>query len=150
MGVQWNNRNGNRWRCGDFISMTIPATKIEKVLIVDDDVNIRLITEMSLEGLTDWKLQLVGSGGEALDAIENDRPDLILLDMMMPDMDGVMVFGKIKSRYDADMPKVIFMTAKVQASEIEVYEKLGAAGVIMKPFDPMTLPEQIKSILHSR
>lgn len=130
--------------------MTIPATKIENVLIVDDDANIRLITEMSLEGLTDWKLTLASSGSEALNVIANSRPDLILLDMMMPDMDGVTVFGKIKSHYGADMPNVIFMTAKVQASEIDTYEKLGAAGVIMKPFDPMTLPEQINAILQQK
>lgn len=121
--------------------------KIQKVLLVDDDANIRLITEMTLEGLTDWNLRLAGNGREALALIEEERPDLILLDIMMPDMDGMAVFNELKKRLGENVPYVIFMTAKVQTQEVAQYTSLGAAGVIMKPFDPMKLPNQILEIV---
>jgi CheY-like chemotaxis protein len=117
---------------------------INNVLIVDDDDNIRLIAQMSLEGLTSWKIQEARSGKDALALLESERPDVILLDVMMPDMTGMDLFGKVKETMGADLPLVIFMTAKVQSNEIEKYRSLGAAGVIMKPFDPMKLPEQIE------
>lgn len=119
-------------------------SKIGSVLIVDDDDNIRLIAQMSLEGLTSWKIQEARNGKEALTILETNLPDVILLDVMMPDMTGVDMFGKAKENLGAELPLVIFMTAKVQSNEIEKYRALGAAGVIMKPFDPMKLPEQIE------
>jgi CheY-like chemotaxis protein len=119
-------------------------SKIGSVLIVDDDDNIRLIAQMSLEGLTSWKIQEARNGKEALTILETNLPDVILLDVMMPDMTGVDMFGKAKENLGAALPLVIFMTAKVQSNEIEKYRALGAAGVIMKPFDPMKLPEQIE------
>lgn len=122
-------------------------TKINHVLIVDDDDNIRLIAQMSLEGLTTWKIQEARSGKEALTCLAGELPDVILLDVMMPDMTGVDVFGQAKTLLGDNLPRVIFMTAKVQASEIEKYRALGAAGVIMKPFDPMKLPEQIEEAI---
>lgn len=121
--------------------------KIEKILLVDDDSNIRLITEMTLQGLTDWKICLAESGQEALTKIAEDCPDLVLLDMMMPDMDGLTVFAQMKGKLGKATPPVIFMTAKVQRQEVDRYKSMGAAGIIMKPFDPMTLPEQIYAIL---
>lgn len=123
------------------------ASKIEKVLMVDDDDNIRLIAEMSLEGLTDWHLLMASGGKEALALIEKECPDLVLLDMMMPDMDGITVLQEMKSRFQGKSPTVIFMTAKVQTQEVAQYIQMGAAGVIMKPFDPMTLPDNINEIL---
>jgi CheY-like chemotaxis protein len=120
------------------------VSKIKSVLIVDDDDNIRLITQMSLAGLTSWKIQTARSGKDALALIDSEPPDVILLDVMMPDMTGIDVFAKVKEAMGADMPLVVFMTAKVQSNEIEKYKSIGAAGVIMKPFDPMKLPEQIE------
>ena len=125
------------------------TSSIDKVLIVDDDANIRLIAEMSLEGLTAWKLTLAACGEEALAYLAKETPELILLDMMMPDMDGITLFGKIKTQFGDKMPSVIFMTAKVQSHEVEKYRTLGACGVIMKPFDPMTLPKQIVEMLEA-
>ena len=120
------------------------AKKIDSVLIVDDDDNIRLITHMSLEGLTSWKIREARSGKEALKCLASELPDLILLDVMMPDMTGMDLMGQARTQHGDNLPLIIFMTAKVQASEIEKYRSLGAAGVIMKPFDPMKLPEQIE------
>lgn len=127
-----------------------PTTTIQKVLMVDDDPNIRFITEMSLQGLTSWQVLLAGSGDEALELISTNCPDLALLDVMMPGMDGPTLFEKIKAQCGADkMPLVIFMTAKVQTQEVEAYKNQGAIGVITKPFDPMKLPQQIQEILNS-
>jgi CheY-like chemotaxis protein len=121
--------------------------KINNVLIVDDDDNIRLIAQMSLEGLTTWKIQEARSGKEALKLLEEELPDVILLDVMMPDMTGMDLLGHAKTLLGENLPHIIFMTAKVQTSEIEKYRLLGAAGVIMKPFDPMKLPEQIEQAI---
>lgn len=124
------------------------TTELEKVLMVDDDANIRLITEMTLKRLTKWKVTVASCGKDALLATDKEIPDLVLLDMMMPDMDGLTVFAELKTRLGASMPKVILMTAKVQTHEVDKYKELGAAGVISKPFDPMTLPDQIRAIYY--
>lgn len=121
--------------------------RISRVLLVDDDANIRLITEMTLDGLTDWTLRLATCGSEALQMVEQELPDLILLDMMMPDMDGLAVFTELQKRLGSTIPHVIFMTAKVQTQEVQQYTSMGASGVIIKPFDPMTLPQQILQIV---
>lgn len=123
------------------------AKPIKSVLIVDDDDNIRLIAQMSLEGLTPWTITEARSGKEALDSLQNECPDLILLDVMMPDMTGMDLLGQAKTLMGDSLPTVIFMTAKVQVNEVEKYRSLGAAGVIMKPFDPMTLPDQIQAAI---
>ena len=110
----------------------------------------RRITEISLTGLTDWQLTIATSGQAALSQMADDMPDLVLLDMMMPDMDGMTVFSELKRRFGPGMPAVIFMTAKVQTGEVQKYKDIGAAGVIPKPFDPMTLPDKIEAILGSQ
>jgi CheY-like chemotaxis protein len=123
------------------------STSIKNVLLVDDDQNIRFVAQMSLEGLTPWTIMLAVSGEDALKKVQEQKPDLILLDMMMPGMDGPTTFSKLKERAElADVP-IIFMTAKVQTHEVEGYRKTGAAGVITKPFDPMKLPDEIRQIL---
>jgi two-component system OmpR family response regulator len=92
-------------------------------------------------------VSLAASGLEALAAAERDQPDLILLDVMMPGMDGPTTLTALQALAAARSIPVIFMTAKVQEREIERYLGLGAAGVIRKPFDPMKLPEQIRLIM---
>lgn len=124
-------------------------SKIRRVLLVDDDPNMRLITRISVEGLTEWELTIATSGHEALSLSAQALPDLVLLDMMMPDMDGMTVFSELKKRFGDKTPAVIFMTAKVQIQEVQNYKNVGAAGVIMKPFDPMKLPDEIVAILDS-
>jgi CheY-like chemotaxis protein len=104
---------------------------------------------MSLGGLTSWQVRLAASAAEALDLIKAEMPDLILLDMMMPDTDGVTFYKDLQSTYGSECPPVIFMTAKVQLHEVEKYKTLGACGVIMKPFDPMTLPNEITQLAES-
>jgi two-component system, OmpR family, response regulator len=120
---------------------------ISKVLLVDDDQNIRFVAQMALEGLTSWKVITASSGGEAIEVARVEKPDLILLDLMMPGMDGPTTYAKLKQEDGLSSTPVIFMTAKVQTHEVESHLKLGAAGVIAKPFDPMTLHEEILQIL---
>ncbi|HEY9712449.1 MAG TPA: response regulator [Chroococcales cyanobacterium] len=123
---------------------------ISKILLVDDDHNIRLIAQIGLEDTPDWSVVTAASGQECIDLATSEKPDLILLDVMMPGMDGKTTFTKLKESNDtADIP-VIFMTAKVQAHEMEAYVSMGATGVITKPFDPITLSSDIKRLLGSR
>jgi two-component system OmpR family response regulator len=116
------------------------------VLLVDDDGNIRMVAQMALEDVAGWNVIAVESGAEALKVLADVRPDLILLDMMMPGMDGKTTLAKLHAEGFADIP-VIFMTAKVQSDEIDEYKALGAVGVITKPFDPMKLADDIERTL---
>jgi len=118
-----------------------------KVLLVDDDTNIRMVAVMGLEDELDWEIQEACSGQEAIQLASTQKPDLILLDMMMPGMDGISTFGKLRELDTAKDTPIIFMTAKVQPEEIESYKILGARGVIIKPFDPITLAQEIQDIL---
>lgn len=118
---------------------------LKKILMVDDDPSIRRITEITLTKLKGWQIILAESGAQALELIPKENPDLILMDVMMPGMDGVSTFNRLKEMGCLSVP-VIFMTAKVQNQEMEAYEAMGAAGVISKPFSPAELPDQIIDI----
>lgn len=120
---------------------------IEKVLLVDDDPRIRKIAQISLEGVGGWKVSLVASGFEAIEAATKEKPDVILLDVMMPEMDGPTTLAKIRENKEIAEVPVIFFTAKVQKQELDSYLALGAAGIISKPFDPMKLPAEIQEIV---
>lgn len=122
---------------------------IETVLLVDDDAAIRCIAEISLAEVGKWRVSLADSGKMALRFLETEKPDVILLDVMMPGMDGPTTFESIKTSAKNSKTPVIFMTAKIQKHEVEYYCKLGAVGVIAKPFDPMTLPSQIKKLVEN-
>jgi two-component system, OmpR family, response regulator len=122
--------------------------EISTVLMVDDDPSISRIAELVLSRVGGWKVTLAPSGKEALKALENFRPDVILLDVMMPEMDGPTTFSQIRDVHHIDVP-VIFMTAKVQRHEVDGYKAIGAAGVITKPFDAKSLPDSIKSIVEA-
>ncbi len=123
------------------------SESIKTVLLVDDDQNIRFVAQMSLEGLTSWQVIAAESGEDALRKVADKTPDVILLDMMMPGMDGPATFAKLRERPELASVPIIFMTAKVQTHEIEGYRQLGAAGVITKPFDPMSLADDIRQIV---
>ena len=118
-------------------------TKPERVLYVEDDPDIRAVAQMALEIVGGLNLRACGSGAEALQAAEGFRPDLLLLDVMMPGMDGPTTLAGLRQLAQTASTPVIFMTAKVQASEVAYYKSLGALGVIAKPFDPMTLAVQV-------
>jgi CheY-like chemotaxis protein len=123
---------------------------IDRVLMVDDDPAIRKIAEICLTRVGHWQVALAACGPEALQLGPAFRPDVILLDVMMPGMDGPTTFKLLQENADMAGIPVIFMTAKVQSHEIEKYSQLGAAGVISKPFDPMSLPSEILEILKNK
>lgn len=121
--------------------------EINNVLLVDDDKNIRFLAQMCLQDIAGWKVELASSGIEALDILEKSQPDLILLDVMMPGMDGKTTFTKLKENPKLSEIPVIFMTASVQSHEMQAYLDLGAIGVLVKPFDPMILSDQIRKLV---
>ena len=123
--------------------------QIGRVMMVDDDPSIRKIGEICLTRVGKWEVALASSGQEALDMGPTFRPDLILLDVMMPGMDGTTTIKLLQEQEETASIPVIFMTAKVQSHEVEKYSKLGALGVITKPFDPMTLPSEIMALVNT-
>jgi two-component system, OmpR family, response regulator len=123
---------------------------IRKIMMVDDEPHIRRIGELSLRGVGKWQVVLAGSGREAIELAEKEQPDVILLDVMMPGMDGPATLAELRNTQQTAMIPVIFLTAKAQRHEVERYRLLGAAGVLTKPFDPMTLPDDVRTIIEPR
>jgi len=119
---------------------------IRTVLVVDDEPDIRIVADLSLRAIGGWQTTLVASGAEALAAIAARRPDLVILDVMMPEMDGPQTLAHIQADPGLKGLPVIFLTAKAQTRDIERFLALGAAGVLSKPFDPMQLPGQVRAI----
>lgn len=133
--------------------MSKPLTTL---LTVDDDDDLRMIGVLILETQGDFTVNSYTSGQAALDALtamdDDSLPDLVLLDVMMPYMDGPQTLQKIRglsSEPKRTLP-VIFLTAKCQPDEVERLIALGAVGVIPKPFDATTLPQQIQDLWQSR
>lgn len=120
--------------------------KLKKILLVDDDHDIHLILKISLQELPDIQVYTALSGEEAIKIALDVHPDLILLDVMMPQMDGRATLQVIKLLSSLSKIPVIFLTARVQKEEIDEYFKCGVADVIPKPFDPVILPETINKI----
>jgi CheY-like chemotaxis protein len=122
---------------------------IRKVLIVDDDPAIQRMAMMSLSRIGKWEVVVAESGQQAIEEAQKAIPDVILMDVMMPRMDGPSTLRLLQQHEDLARVPVIFMTAKVLREEMESYTELGAAGVIKKPFDPLTLPASIRKLLDS-
>jgi CheY-like chemotaxis protein len=118
-----------------------------RVLIVDDDKTIREVAQMCLELVGGWKVEVASSGPEALRLSAADPPDAILLDVMMPSMDGPTTFARLQADVRTRSVPVVLLTAKVQPAERRYWEQLGVAGVLAKPFDPLRLPGQIADLL---
>lgn len=120
-----------------------------KLLLVDDDADIRLVARMALKR-AGFDVRVATNGAEALAAAATDRPDVILLDWMMPEMDGPEVCRRLKNDPSLDGVPVIFLTARSQSAEIARGLALGAAGYIVKPFDAMTLGDEVRKLLEPR
>lgn len=124
----------------------INAMNLKRILLVEDDPDIQTITKFTLEAVGGFTVEVCGEGQCALDTSRTFNPDLILLDVMMPDLDGPEVLKQLRASRDMSQIPVIFMTAKVQPGEIAQFKQLGAVAVIPKPFDPMTLSDTIREI----
>ncbi|RAU17180.1 hypothetical protein DN062_14845 [Nitrincola tibetensis] len=123
--------------------------QLRKVLHVDDDESIRDIVEISLVDFSGFTLVSTSSGQEALEQLEHFKPDLILLDAMMPEMDGLETLRRIRKKSETQHTPVVFMTARVQQDEKQQYLNAGAVSVIEKPFDATCLGDQLTSIFLS-
>ncbi len=121
--------------------------EIRTILLVDDEPDIRTIGELSLSTIGGWNVIAVASGEEALKRLQESAPDLVLLDVMMPGLDGPGTLASIRQLEVGRSLPVIFMTARTQRSDIQEYLGLGAIGVIAKPFEPMTLADEIRRIV---
>jgi two-component system, OmpR family, response regulator len=117
-----------------------------RIMLVDDEPEIRAIARMSLEMVGRFEVHDFGSAEEALAAAADVRPDLIVLDVMMPGMDGIQALARLRRIPATAGTPVIFMTAKVQPGEVATYQSLGAIGVIAKPFSPMALSDEIRHL----
>jgi CheY-like chemotaxis protein len=118
-----------------------------RVLHVDDEPDIREVVEMSLSLDPELAIKSCASGADALSTSNDWPPDLILLDVMMPIMDGPTTLQHLREQSVTTNTPVVFMTARAQAREIESFVSLGAAGVIPKPFDPMTLAQSVRGFV---
>ena len=119
---------------------------LNRVLFVEDDPDIRTVARISLERVGGFTVLGCSSGTEALERVREFGPDLILLDVMMPGMDGLETLEALRLLPGAREVPVVFMTAKAQAEEVVHYREAGAADVISKPFDPMALPATVREI----
>ena len=117
------------------------------VLFIDDEEDIKTLARFCLELNTDWDMMSASSGLEGIAIAESKQPDAILLDAMMPDLDGLKTIAKLKANPKTEGIPVIFLTAKVQASDRRRFYAAGATGVINKPFDSLTLASQISGFL---
>lgn len=126
--------------------MTESGTALQKIMLVEDEEDIRAVAELALEAVGGFTVKTCGSGVCALENLDAFRPQLILLDVMMPGMDGPSTLRAIRERPEFEDIPVIFITAKVQPEEVRGYLAAGAVDVISKPFDPMKLSEKIRDI----
>ena len=117
------------------------------ILLVDDDDDIREVAGISLEAVGGWQVSSASSGIEGIAKAIAECPDAILLDVMMPGIDGPTTFKRLqRDPATRDIP-VILLTAKAQGADRQCFETLGVAGVLTKPFDPMALSDQVMAIL---
>lgn len=118
-----------------------------KILLVDDDPNIRRIAQIALSNIGNYDVLLACCGADALELARQTKPDVILIDVMMPDMDGPTTVCRLRQMSGFQDIPVIFVTAKVQKHELHIYTQNGALGVITKPFDPMNLCAEIEGLI---
>jgi len=124
----------------------IEDKNLKRILYVDDEPDIAEIVKLSLEKIGGFEVRVCDNGKEALKVIPEFMPDMVLLDVMMPEMDGPSTLTELKGMEGfSDIP-VVFVTAKVQPYEVQHFRQIGAADVIAKPFDPLTLSNQIRDI----
>jgi CheY-like chemotaxis protein len=124
----------------------LPARPLTKVCYVEDDEDIQRIVRMSLERIGKMTVSVVGDSTKAIDAIVAFKPDLVMLDWMMPAMDGPTLFKHMKNKPETSGLPVVFITAKAAQRDLDELASLGAAGTISKPFSPRDLPDQLRAI----
>lgn len=122
------------------------AGKLTRILYVEDEPDIQMVARLALEALGGFTVEICSSGDEALQRAPGFQPQLFLLDVMMPGMDGPSTLKMLRALPQFASTPIIFLTAKVQPGEVAGYRELGAVDVISKPFDPMTLANRVQDI----
>lgn len=123
--------------------------ELTKILYAEDEIDVQTVVELTIQSMSDYEIKVCDNGKRLLECVNEYNPDLILLDVMMPEMDGPTTFKHLQSTEATKNIPVIFMTAKAQVHEVETFKEIGALGVITKPFDPMSLCDEIKEIWDS-
>ena len=121
-----------------------------KALVVDDEPDIRRVARMSLSRVGGMEVMDVGSGTEAVVRAREAGPDVIILDVMMPAMDGPATLAALRADPATAAIPIVFLTAKAMPADVERLKALGAIGVLTKPFDPMALPREVREALAGR
>ncbi|MDF5720101.1 MAG: response regulator [Rhizonema sp. PD37] len=116
------------------------------ILVIDDEKNLCTVIKACLENIGHWQVLTTQSSSEGLLLAQTELPDAILLDVMMPEIDGITLFRRLQNNPHTQIP-VILLTAKVQAVDLNQFLQLGVAGVIPKPFDPLKLADLVAEIL---
>ena len=124
----------------------MPASALNRICYVEDDEDIQRIVRMSLERIGKMTVTVVSDPTKAIDAIIAFKPDMVMLDWMMPAMDGPTLFKEMKKRPETSALPVVFITAKAAQRDLDELMTLGAAGTISKPFSPKDLPDQLRAI----
>jgi two-component system, OmpR family, response regulator len=122
------------------------SKQLRRLTYVEDEPDIRAITEFALKEIGGFDLDVCASGPEAIERTPDFEPDLIILDVMMPGMDGIETFNRLRAIPKLARTPIIFMTAKAMKHETDRYRALGVADVIPKPFDPIALADRIREI----
>jgi CheY-like chemotaxis protein len=124
----------------------MPDRPLNRICYVEDDEDVQRIVRLSLERVGKMTVAVVSDPTQAIATIAEFRPDLVMLDWMMPVMDGPTLFRQMKLRPDTSALPVVFITARASQRDLEELKSLGAAGTISKPFSPKDLPEQLRAI----
>jgi CheY-like chemotaxis protein len=119
----------------------------KRVLVVDDEADVRAVVCGCLEDIAGWEVVVASSGLEGLDKVQSQAPDAIVLDVMMPGMDGLEFLRRLKANTNIDRIPVVLLTAKVSLIDSNTTAELGVAGAIAKPFNPLLLSQQIAAFL---
>lgn len=120
---------------------------MRRILIIDDEDDIREVAALSLEAIAGWQIYTASSGAEGIRVAAVEKPDAILMDVMMPEIDGPTTFGLMQQNPDVVGIPVLLLTAKVQGVDQRRFANLGVSAVLFKPFDPLTLAQQISDAL---
>lgn len=119
----------------------------KRILLIDDEASLRRVLQITLRITADWEVFVAGSGYEGVQKAAIEQPDAILLDLMMPEMDGIATLTALRDNPTTQYIPVILLTGKVQVMNQFQEKQLGVAAVLIKPFDPTSLVQQIKGVL---
>jgi len=120
--------------------------ELKKILYTDDEPDVETVVEITVQTICDYDIKICPSGKELVECVEEYSPDLILINIMMPEMEGQETFQNLKNNEKTKDIPIIFITTKTQINEFEIFKDLGVIGLITKPFDPIKLCSDIDRI----